>query len=162
MNCLMAILNRAKELSKNATPGPWKYSPADKNDDWIVYNSEFTFVKQDDSGVPVSKEDGEFIAEARTLLPVLAESVEILLEALDFYANKESWTINEDYDGYINEGWIDLDDVEYPEKIKNTFSGYGYGGKRARAATKKVNDLCQAQPILHTQERRFRRALVLE
>lgn len=59
-----------------------------------------------------------------------------LRNALEFYASKENWTITEDYNGYVVEGFIVEDDIEYPPKIPNTWNGYGWGGKRARQALK--------------------------
>jgi hypothetical protein len=63
--------------------------------------------------------------------------IDELVAALNFYAAKENWTIQEDYDGYINEGFIVSEDIECPPKNPNTWSGYGYGGRRAREALKK-------------------------
>jgi hypothetical protein len=79
-----------KRLSEKATCGPWEFTKADDIDDWMIYNSQFTFVKQDDSGVPVSDDDGAFIAESRTAVPKLIAALEIALEALDFYAKHDS------------------------------------------------------------------------
>lgn len=64
-----------ERLATEATPGPWKYIPDSEHDDWQIHNDEFTFVKQDDSGVPISKADGEFIAAANpaTVLALLQE-----------------------------------------------------------------------------------------
>lgn len=72
-----------RERLKLATPGPWKYVPADEHDDWMIYNSEFTFVKQDDSGVPVSKEDGTFIAHSPTDIARLLKAVDLALAIID-------------------------------------------------------------------------------
>lgn len=81
----------------------------------------------DNGNAEISYEAGSKAMENR-LLPLLQKAVEMA----EFYANKDNWTINEDYDGFIHEGWITSEDIEYPPKIPNTFSGYGYGGKKAR------------------------------
>lgn len=81
---LKAFLEEQRKLESAATPGPWKYSPADECDDWQVYNSEFTFVKQDDSGVPVSKEDGELLIASRNNYSRLLDAVEMLMEATSY------------------------------------------------------------------------------
>jgi len=57
-----------------------------------------------------------------------------LVEALKFYADKENWTITEDYEGYVVEGFIIGSDIENPPKTPNTWNGYGWGGKLARQA----------------------------
>jgi hypothetical protein len=82
----MTTQNKLEEIKariNNATPGPWVFHPADECDDWIIYNSEFTFVKQDDSGVPVSKEDGALIANAPSDLTYLLALVEKYRAALN-------------------------------------------------------------------------------
>jgi len=57
------------------TPGPWTFTPADEIDDWTLHDSQFTFIKQDDSGVPVSDADGFLIAAAPDLFDVVKEFV---------------------------------------------------------------------------------------
>lgn len=69
------LLDEMEKVATAATSGPWTYTPAGDGDDWMLYDKEFTFVKQDDSGVPVSKEDGTFIAHSRTWIPQLIDEV---------------------------------------------------------------------------------------
>jgi len=104
-NDITKLAKRALELDKDATPGPWEYTPLDDVDDWTVYNAEFTFVKQDDSGVPVSEEDGAFIAESRTLLPELAAAYLELKEKYDKAVRLLVRAAGEDYN------YIDNDDI---------------------------------------------------
>lgn len=76
-------IDEIRKRLKDATPGPWEYVPADDCDDWQLYNGEFTFIKQDDSGVPVSTEDGEFIANAPTDIDFLLGEVSRLKAELE-------------------------------------------------------------------------------
>lgn len=71
---------QAIERANDLDIGPWEYSPGDASDDWCVYNGEFTFVKQDDSGVPIADNVGEFWASSRTLVPQLAMCILMLLD----------------------------------------------------------------------------------
>lgn len=80
---IFAAINEIRDARKAATPGPWKFTPADECDDWMIYNSEFTFVKQDDSGVPVSKEDGEFLVMACNRISALASALEVAVSTLE-------------------------------------------------------------------------------
>lgn len=84
----LAELDEMLEVEKKSTEKPWNYVPADESDDWMIYNSEFTFVKQDDSGVPVSKEDGDLIVLAANNFRRLAQDYKMMLEALE-KINKE-------------------------------------------------------------------------
>lgn len=86
MKSLAELLAPIKERLEKATPGPWKFWPADNCDDWIVHNAQFTFVKQDDSGVPVSPEDGALIANAPTDLARLIAALEAADQCLHYYA----------------------------------------------------------------------------
>lgn len=92
----------------------------------------------DNGNAEISYEAGSKAMENR-LLPLLQKAVEMA----EFYANKDNWTINEDYDGFIHEGWITSEDIEYPPKIPNTFSGYGYGGKKAREFLTNVSEFTE-------------------
>ena len=61
-------LKSLKAMAEAATPGPWHYNPDTADDDWELYNDEFVFIKQDDSGVPIPRADGEFIAAANPFM----------------------------------------------------------------------------------------------
>lgn len=86
-------IDEIRKRLKDATPGPWEYVPADDCDDWQLYNGEFTFIKQDDSGVPVSTEDGEFIANAPTDIDFLLGEVSRLKAELE-RAKRDNATLN--------------------------------------------------------------------
>lgn len=55
-------LETGKRLAEEATPGHWHYTPDNDVDDWTLNNDEHVYIKQDDSGVPILKADGEYIA----------------------------------------------------------------------------------------------------
>ncbi len=78
------------------------------------------------------------IEERNKKIVELEEKLKIAKDALEFYADKNNWTIQEDYEGYVNGGFIDSEDIERPEKIENTWTGYEYGGKKAREALEKL------------------------
>lgn len=63
------LIARVRELSEKATPGPWEVCP---NGLWPIYcTSEL-----------IDSPDARFIAECRTAAPLLAEALEVALEAL--------------------------------------------------------------------------------
>lgn len=100
----MTDLTRLKKLCKAATPGPWTYIPDNDIDDWMLINSEHTCIKQDDSGVPISKNDGEYIAAAspETVTALIAR-VEKLEKAAKLHIRKGhndtcSYALSSDYD----------------------------------------------------------------
>ncbi len=65
-------LTEMSEITEAATSGPWEYIKADDDDDWMLYNPITTeYIKQDDSGVPISDENGKFIAMARNKMEKL-------------------------------------------------------------------------------------------
>lgn len=67
-----------------------------------------------------------FRAAHEILIPLILEQ----REALEFYARREHWGCEEDYQGFVVYGIIDIDDQE---KIKD-LGHFEYGGKRARKA----------------------------
>jgi hypothetical protein len=75
-------IERAKELDRNATPGPWSH--CDCGTCGLIWNAygEFNLAHADlrnDSGAICEDErqaNGKFIAESRTLLPALAADLE--------------------------------------------------------------------------------------
>lgn len=96
IDVIFAAINEILDARAKATPGPWKFTPADECDDWMIYNSEFTFVKQDDSGVPVSKEDGEFLVMACNRISALASALELTTVALSNWLNWEKEQIEKE------------------------------------------------------------------
>lgn len=80
---LQAILERDKSLCDKATKGPWKSLGAisDVRLKHKIGNDWFTVAKlQHFEGIDTCINNGEFIAEARTLLPRYIEAVEKLVE----------------------------------------------------------------------------------
>lgn len=64
------LITKARALSADATPGPWVYKAGD------VLTVQGEVIAQDlYRGIP-SLRDGRFIAESRTLLPLLADLAE--------------------------------------------------------------------------------------
>jgi len=90
-------LNELREIAKRATPGPWRYSPATFYEDWTIETPE-CFVKQEESDVPISDNDGRYIAAANpaTVLELL-DTIEKYKSALTYYGDldgavaKEAW-----------------------------------------------------------------------
>jgi len=74
-------LDELERLAKEATPGPWHYTPETDSDDWTLHNDEYTFIKQDDSGVPIYDKDGEYIAAANP-----ARVLELITAIKDIWA----------------------------------------------------------------------------
>jgi len=80
------------------------------------------------------------IEELKKQVVDLERKLEIAVDALAFYADKDNWTITEDYDGYIIEGLLIYEDIEDPPKLGRTWTNYGVGGKRARQALKEIKE----------------------
>jgi len=85
-------MNKAKlrELCDSFTKlwgqGPWHFREATEADDWELFSDEVA-IKQDDSGVPIDKVSGDFIAASLSALPQLLDENARLREALEFYAD---------------------------------------------------------------------------
>lgn len=61
-------------------------------------------------------------------------------KALEFYGNRESWTVVEDYDGIVCPGLIAYEDIFYPDiKGPNKFE-LPYGGKLARKTLREIGE----------------------
>ena len=87
-----SLPQHALELSEKATPAPWNKKHEDlvytednayshswvetTNDQWIGYGNNST------TEVCQQMDDAQFIAEARTLVPLLAERLALAIEAL--------------------------------------------------------------------------------
>ena len=82
---LEAKLKEIKDRCDAATEGPWIFYPEDETDHWQLSDYQYTFFKQDDSGVPITKPEGDFIAHARTDVPMLLEMVEKFMDIVDWY-----------------------------------------------------------------------------
>jgi hypothetical protein len=86
-----SALDRLETLADEATPGPWKYIPDDERDDWQLVNDEAVWIKQDDSGVPILKADGEYIAAANpTTIKTLIQVIREAREGLGHYSVKRT------------------------------------------------------------------------
>lgn len=88
-------LARLKELEKNATHGPWscEWCNADPDLGIIAYiDSKSSTVV--DGDFDLSKEDAQFIAESRNILPKLIESFETLRDALEKITEEDQYTTN--------------------------------------------------------------------
>lgn len=84
----MTKLERLLEIAGKATPGKWTYVPDNEADDWQLHNEKYTYIKQDDSGVPISPEDGQHIA---TFCPQLVQAlIREVMAARELRDN--SWT----------------------------------------------------------------------
>ena len=92
MDNKLTHLTRLQELVAaldNETPkGPWFFIKADDLDDWQLHDDEYTFFKQDDSGVPITPEVGKFIVASRILIVAQMEIIKEMSEAFD----KVLWT----------------------------------------------------------------------
>ena len=78
----MNLIERAKELDRGATEGPWKYKDGhvDSGKIKIIRGEE----PNDPTQVGVMDDDcGEFIAEARQLLPQLAQKLEEAIKLIN-------------------------------------------------------------------------------
>lgn len=89
-------LTKLKEVCDKASPQPWLYS----GDKEIL----FTYPKHEDNGTILdvdicvnSVDNAEFIAQARTALPILIEVVEKQREALQFYDDVERMLLNTEF-----------------------------------------------------------------
>jgi len=137
----MNRIDEIKERLSKATPGPWTYIPDSDSDDWQLHNSEYEYIKQDDSGVPISRENGEFIANAPTDIAYLlrvAEAAEVMREALEYYADESKWC-----GGFTIPSGKSISAVAIPTANANITYSYvtGDNGKIGREALAKVKEL---------------------
>lgn len=84
MTELQKLLAEIRERAERATPGPWESRAWEEN---RYYDEE-------------EINDCNFAAHARTDIPTLLAIVERQAEALEFYANTESYGHDETYDGF--------------------------------------------------------------
>jgi hypothetical protein len=73
----------------------------------------------------------------------LTEQLAVLREACEFYGDKESWTIDEDYYGNLIEGIIADADLE--KKTNSSFANFAHGGERARTALAKAKQIGEGE-----------------
>lgn len=92
------LFQDVRDRLRAATPGKWRFSPASDAGDWELIarvGDDMIWVKQDDSDVPISKEDGELIANCPTdiakLLSALDEAVHTL-ERIAEYRGEEAYS----------------------------------------------------------------------
>lgn len=64
--------------------------------------------------------------------------------ALEFYADSNSWTIEETYDGSLIDGVIQSEDVYLNDAANH--SHWGVGGKRAREALETIKEWEESMP----------------
>ena len=93
-------LTKLKELCEKASPEPWTYSGADE--------MLFTYPKYKKDGAVLdvdisvgNVDNAEFIAQARTALPILIEVVERQREAIYEACNLEAYIESEDGEYWV-------------------------------------------------------------
>ena len=89
----LAVLDTIRERADAATPGPWKVTWDGENDPDGAWSAEWPWLIRQDiypgksvanlAEVEASTEDAEFIAHARTDIPVLLAHIDALLAEID-------------------------------------------------------------------------------
>lgn len=115
------------------------------------HNRWLKVTKGNEDSIASASNDANYCAAAMNSLPFLIEQVEslrkentVMREALEFYADRRSWTI--DYHSYMEER-EDVQDGEFAQTIREdcddispSNTNGGYGGKRARQALSEVEN----------------------
>lgn len=143
------LIDRVRELDSKALPGPWhadhhtrkdpSYIETDAGEDeegyriegkliGLVFTGKFGKVFETNTldGVLLQRENAEFIAEARTLLPQLADALERYLKLEDFLREKaEQWVkyAPNDRDDMRYAGMTVLDNLVVAEESLCTLCG---------------------------------------
>jgi len=79
--------------AEKATPAPWEYTEDNDVDDWSLYNPiTDEYIKQDDSGVPISIDNGVFIAHSRNTYEAKTRALLIAVEKLKFFSEDFTWS----------------------------------------------------------------------
>lgn len=91
-------IKELRELCEKATPGPWEMTPTSAG--YLINSGDQRITSAicyyDDEGFPTAEpcvhgSEAQFIAAARTAMPQLIAEVKRLREALDFYANNDTY-----------------------------------------------------------------------